>query len=209
MQSVFPRRPYSCAAEVHAGDVVRMCHGLPPEQTEPQSYSDCLVVEVHTDGRGAVELARVHLSLSMGCEVQTHIERFRVELPLFVERFQLLTTGPRGGRDNRVHAMTVHYTVHIPWSETPTKWHPTEHSGPFSVLQRGAFATRALAEEWAREKLGDTLYYVRRIDPMADEAIEAEFEKHTGKTVAQSREELRLAKCPVCSTPSASSKGAS
>jgi hypothetical protein len=208
MQSFFPRRPYSCAAEVHAGDVVRMCHGIAPDESEPEGYSDCLVVEVHSAGNGAVELARVHLSLSMACEVQTHIERFRVELPLFVQRFQLLTTGRLGGRDNRVHPMTVYYTVHIPWSDKPTKWHPTEHSGPFSVLQRGAFATRELAETWARKELGDTVFYVRRIDPMADAAIEAEFEKHTGKTVAQSREELRLAKCPICSTPSASSKGA-
>lgn len=47
-----------------------------------------------------------------------------------------------------------YYTVRIPFSERPTMWHPTENTGPFAVLTRGAFRDENEAHEWAREHLG-------------------------------------------------------
>lgn len=35
-----------------------------------------------------------------------------------------------------------------------TKWHPTEETGPFSVLTRGAFTTRDEACKWASREIG-------------------------------------------------------
>jgi hypothetical protein len=46
-----------------------------------------------------------------------------------------------------------YFTILLPWSDLPTPWHPTEREGPFSVLSRGAFATRKLARDWAKEHL--------------------------------------------------------
>jgi hypothetical protein len=34
-----------------------------------------------------------------------------------------------------------------------TKWHPTEKSGPFSIITRGCFASKAKAYEWAKENI--------------------------------------------------------
>lgn len=61
--------------------------------------------------------------------------------------------------------MRHYYTVRIPWSPRPTQWHPSEKTGPFRVLQRGAFKTRSEAEKWARDKLGGQPYTIRLIDP--------------------------------------------
>lgn len=50
-----------------------------------------------------------------------------------------------------------HFTCFIPWEPDAakrTEWHPTENTGPFKVLSRGAFKSRALAHQWADEKLG-------------------------------------------------------
>ena len=47
-----------------------------------------------------------------------------------------------------------YYTVRVPWSDQGTEWHPTDRTGPFSVLSRGAFDTRAAARHWARTHLG-------------------------------------------------------
>jgi exonuclease I len=39
-----------------------------------------------------------------------------------------------------------------------TKWHPTESTGPFAVLVRGAFVTQGEGIEWARKHLNGTPY---------------------------------------------------
>lgn len=44
-------------------------------------------------------------------------------------------------------------TVVIPWSATPTIWHPTTKTGPLSTLTRGMFATTLDAVTWARKHL--------------------------------------------------------
>lgn len=47
-----------------------------------------------------------------------------------------------------------YWSVLIPWTEgIRTEWHPTERTGPFSKLSRGAFKTEGLAIKWAQEKL--------------------------------------------------------
>ncbi len=51
--------------------------------------------------------------------------------------------------------MTTYWTVRIPYQVAgQTKWHPTEETGPFSTLTRGAFRTRDEACEWASRALG-------------------------------------------------------
>ena len=194
MRSIYPRRPYASAAEVHAGDAVRMCDGASNDaicDREPPGFSDALVTELIIDGAtGAVEVevARCHLALNMDSTLSQRIERHRVDMKLFLRHYQLLTTGSRGERDNRVRALTPYFTVQIPFTEKgATQWHPTDHSGPFSVLQRGAFKSRDEAEQWAREKLGDTVFNVLHIDPMADSEIQREFSAHTGRSVEQAR----------------------
>ena len=43
----------------------------------------------------------------------------------------------------------THYTVIIPYAaQNATEWHPTERTGPFSTLQRGAFRTQEEAYAW-------------------------------------------------------------
>jgi hypothetical protein len=49
---------------------------------------------------------------------------------------------------------STYYSVHIPYSKTPTEWHPTTKTGPFSTLSRGKFSTVQEAHDWAREHLG-------------------------------------------------------
>lgn len=53
---------------------------------------------------------------------------------------------------------TGYYTLLVPFSETPTMWHPTDRTGPFSVLNRGAFATYAALEVWAASRLNGQPY---------------------------------------------------
>lgn len=57
---------------------------------------------------------------------------------------------------------TYYFSVTIPWSDTPTKWHPTEKRGAFSKLSRGAFKTREEAHDWAKANLEGNKYTVRR-----------------------------------------------
>lgn len=48
-----------------------------------------------------------------------------------------------------------YWTVRIEWQEHGrTQWHPTEPTGPFSVLHRGAFPDRDTACRWASRALG-------------------------------------------------------
>ncbi len=55
-----------------------------------------------------------------------------------------------------------YFTVVIPWSDSPTSWHPTQKTGPFATLTRGAFATEEQAHEWARAHLSSQPYTLRR-----------------------------------------------
>ena len=55
-----------------------------------------------------------------------------------------------------------YYTLTIPWEPDPkkrTKWHPTDRTGPFKTLQRGAFPTTAAAHAWAKKHLGPGATY--------------------------------------------------
>jgi hypothetical protein len=55
-----------------------------------------------------------------------------------------------------------YWTVVIPYAgERATQWHPTEATGPFSILTRGVFSSAQLAHDWARAKLGGHPYSLR------------------------------------------------
>jgi hypothetical protein len=54
----------------------------------------------------------------------------------------------------------IYYSVHIQWSDKPTAWHPTEKTGPFSVLSSGSFASEEAAHSWAKENLAGQPYSV-------------------------------------------------
>lgn len=50
-------------------------------------------------------------------------------------------------------ASLSYWTVLIPWSDQPTKWHPTDRKGPFAVLTSGCYKTLAQAQAWADANL--------------------------------------------------------
>ena len=64
----------------------------------------------------------------------------------------------RGLRRLRRNSST-YYSVHIPYSKTPTVWHPDRPDGPFSTLSRGKFSTVQEAHDWAQERLGHKPVY--------------------------------------------------
>jgi hypothetical protein len=68
--------------------------------------------------------------------------------------------------------ITGYFTLLIPFSEAPTEWHPTERTGPFCVLSRGAFATEAEATAWATEKLAGQPYELKWVAGEDDAAPE-------------------------------------
>lgn len=50
--------------------------------------------------------------------------------------------------------MARYFSVLIPYvAKNATPWHPTEPEGPFSVLTRGAFATKEEAHMWAAKHI--------------------------------------------------------
>ena len=61
-----------------------------------------------------------------------------------------------------------YYTVIVPHSERPTAWHPTERTGRFSTLSRGAFPTKWAAEDWARKHLQGNPYSLKRFRHYSD-----------------------------------------
>ncbi len=58
--------------------------------------------------------------------------------------------------------MDPYYTLHIPFvpREFATVWHPTEATGPFSVLTRCALPSEAEALAWGKAHLGGMPYSV-------------------------------------------------
>jgi hypothetical protein len=58
--------------------------------------------------------------------------------------------------------LPCYHAVVIPYAESgATEWHPTESTGPFSTLTRGAFASKAEADRWAQANLAGLPYSVR------------------------------------------------
>ena len=78
-----------------------------------------------------------------------------------------LTKGPRIAAPRKRKASKGkkpgidYYTVLIPWSDTPTPWHPIEKTGPFAILSRGAFSKRSDAVAWADRELLGQPYEIR------------------------------------------------
>lgn len=60
----------------------------------------------------------------------------------------------------------TYFTVVIPFEKDPHKrtvWHPTDMTGPFAVLTRGAFTLARNAHAWALTHLGhNATYTVKR-----------------------------------------------
>lgn len=67
----------------------------------------------------------------------------------------------------------AHYSVIVPWSDTPTEWHPTERTGPFATLVRGAWTTPEAAHAWAAKYLKGQPYSVR-FTPASDPASDSD-----------------------------------
>ena len=63
--------------------------------------------------------------------------------------------------------VSSYFTILVPWvaPEFRTEWHPTEKTGPFAVLSRGAFKTEDEAVRWGRAKLGGNPYSVKEVVP--------------------------------------------
>lgn len=59
--------------------------------------------------------------------------------------------------------LPAYYTVIVPYvaPEFQTEWHPTENTGPFAILSRGAFKSEASAIAWARAHLNGTPYSLK------------------------------------------------
>lgn len=68
-----------------------------------------------------------------------------------------------------------YWSVSIPYVHgVPTEWHPTESTGPFATLSRGAFRSEGLAIVWAEDKLAGhpyTLVFHRTDDELARVAV--------------------------------------
>ena len=58
-----------------------------------------------------------------------------------------------------------YYSVIVPYVQHgATEWHPTESTGPFSKLSRGAFRTRAEAVTWAKSHLRRHPYSIKKFE---------------------------------------------
>lgn len=59
-----------------------------------------------------------------------------------------------------------YYTLLVPYVpyKLATEWHPTEDTGPFKVLTRGAFQTIEEAVAWGKAKLNGTPYSIHYTD---------------------------------------------
>ena len=68
----------------------------------------------------------------------------------------------RGCAVLRMLLMAHYYSVLIPWSDTPTMWHPSDRTGPFALLSRGAFRTVDAARAWAERELRGEPYRLKR-----------------------------------------------
>lgn len=53
----------------------------------------------------------------------------------------------------RKRANRGYFSIILAYSDLPTSWHPTEKTGPFSEFTGGAFKTRKLARDWAKDHL--------------------------------------------------------
>lgn len=66
-----------------------------------------------------------------------------------------------------------YFTVLIPFvgPELRTVWHPTEATGPFATLSRGAFDSEEEAKKWGDTCLKGAPYSIREIDATTRELV--------------------------------------
>lgn len=86
-----------------------------------------------------------------------------------------MNTARRLRKRRAERARLYYYSLLIPFvASGATQWHPTEATGPFAVLSRGAFDTRELAKAWAHANLNGKPYSVRKyrrgLDSLASRA---------------------------------------
>lgn len=73
--------------------------------------------------------------------------------------------GWRYGWEEQPH----YFSCVIPYTSTPTAWHPTEATGPFATLVRGSFPTVDAAVAWGKANLAGNPYSVREYGATAAE----------------------------------------
>lgn len=62
--------------------------------------------------------------------------------------------------------MISYFTVVLKFtSDSPTRWHPTQSVGPFSVLSRGSFRSEDMAHAWAEKHVPGHSYEVAEVSP--------------------------------------------
>ena len=87
--------------------------------------------------------------------------------------------------------MSAYYTLVLPWAPAAVRspWHPTERTGPFSTLTRGAFATRREALQWAKRNLGRAPFTIRALEGGARDPgyTKREFDAETKENWGRSR----------------------
>lgn len=75
--------------------------------------------------------------------------------------------GGLGGKDRPYRIQRVsddeYYTIVLRYQDNGSPWHPTDPTGPFSVLTRGAFETEYLAEQWAAEHVSGYPFEIRKV----------------------------------------------
>ncbi len=96
-----------------------------------------------------------------------------------------------GARRVRQEAWYRYYTLIVPSVRRGrTQWHPTERTGPFETIQRGAFPTQRAAHHWARLHLGGKHYRVKTVWGVREPAQESR-ESRGEPLVEEARKRVR------------------
>lgn len=68
-----------------------------------------------------------------------------------------------------------YWALSVPYAPPPyqTEWHPTEATGPWSVLSRGAFIHYGDAVQWARSHLNGTPYTLQYVNDYTEKEVKA------------------------------------
>jgi hypothetical protein len=153
---------------------------------KPVLFAECFAVELHrlvsrfhvctTGHRGDKQQAlhSAHTPLFLATHCQNPLENgihYRLCAGLHCES---LVVGSIGSRCHTCIASgnpTSYFTILIPWSDTPTQWHPTRRD--CCPITRGAFRSVSAANDWARENLNGQPCEVKRVSERGLETIAA------------------------------------
>jgi hypothetical protein len=151
---------HNCACCRCACETIEQVRALQELREEPLPYAPDWIVQRIVD-RGPGEKFRWYVvGINTNHEPGNPDRAFRWSVPEpLCWRYDLsaaqLVTAEAALRHRVTEPLYIsgYYTVLVPFSERPTQWHPTTSTGPFAVLTRGAFRTRAEAVAWADDKL--------------------------------------------------------